>query len=265
MSKQTKLAQYRLLKRIASPLSRLEQRFPNSPAIRAASARLSFIRSVYGVYILNMPGDRTFELCATGYGRFISDAIAAQEKPFLFLDIGANLGLFSLLAARNPNCVQGWAFEPVPQTFEILKTNLARNRAERIAPVRGAITDIAREFVHLSFREQHSGLATITDEGAGTVTAPVITTQALDALVSRRDLAILAKIDVEGSEVGVLSVLRQTHLYPLIGEILVEVSERTLGSAKLETLLRMLREDGYRELSRAGPPDHYDARYGRRA
>jgi hypothetical protein len=88
MSKQTKLARYRLLKRIASPLRRLERRFPNSAAIRAAGARLSFIRSVYGVHILNMPGDRTFELCATGYGRFISEAIAAQEKPFLFLDIG---------------------------------------------------------------------------------------------------------------------------------------------------------------------------------
>jgi FkbM family methyltransferase len=161
--------------------------------------------------------------------------------------------------------VQGWAFEPVPQTFEILKTNLARNRAERIAPVRGAVTDTAREFVHLSFREHHSGLATIAEESAGTVAAPVITAQALDALVSRRDLAILAKIDVEGSEVGALSVLRQTDVYPLIGEILVEVSERTLGIAKRETLLRMLREDGYRELSRAGPPDHYDARYGRRA
>jgi FkbM family methyltransferase len=263
MSKTSKLARYRLLKRVASPLRRLERRFPNSAAIRAASARLSFIRSVYGVHILNMPGDRTFELCATGYGRFIPDAIAAQEKPFLFLDIGANLGLFSLLAARNPNFVQGWAFEPVPQTFETLKTNLARNRAERIVPVRGAVTDIAREFVHLSFREHHSGLATIAEERAGTVAAPVITAQALDALVTQRDLAVLAKIDVEGSEVGVLSVLRQTHLYPLIGEILVEVSERTLGVAKREALLRMLREDGFRELSRAGPPDHYDARYGR--
>src|SRR5690349_1315748 len=71
--------------------------------------RLGFMRSVYGPRLLVMPGDRTFELCVRGYGPFVAGAIAAQARPFVFLDAGANLGLFSLVAAQNLHCLRAIA------------------------------------------------------------------------------------------------------------------------------------------------------------
>ncbi len=50
-----------------------------------------FRKSFDGPYLLDTPGDRTFEFCVEGYGPFIADMIAAYDRKFLFLDIGANL------------------------------------------------------------------------------------------------------------------------------------------------------------------------------
>ena len=57
----------------------------------------------------------------------IDDLLAAIDKPFAFIDIGANQGLFSLVAARNPNCQKIVALEPVPTTYAKLQANLALN------------------------------------------------------------------------------------------------------------------------------------------
>jgi hypothetical protein len=85
----------------------------------------------------------------------------------------------------------------------------------------------------------------------------------LDGLLPDTSTRILAKIDVEGSGLDVLSTLRQTRFYSAIEEIIIEVSEVNLGIAGRRLLMAMLAEDGYEELSRAGAESHYDARYRR--
>ena len=80
------------------------------PRPRAAGA----VTSRYGVRMRANWKDRTFRYChyAT-YGRALSDYLAAQDHAFSFIDIGANQGLYSLLAAQNPYCKAVVAFEPV--------------------------------------------------------------------------------------------------------------------------------------------------------
>jgi FkbM family methyltransferase len=225
--------------------------------------RLSFARSVYGPYLWITPDDRTFELCITGYGRFVSGAIAAQDRPFVFLDIGANLGLFSLVAAQNPLCRRVIAIEPLPAIFRNLAANIRRNAAKNVEPVLGAVAPSSDQFVHLSFNERHSGMSKIVGERPGAVSAPALPAGKLDSLLPDVSKRIVAKIDVEGSELDVLATLRQTRFYPAIEEIIIEVSEVNLGIGGRRQLMAMLTEDGYEELSRAGADNHYDARYRR--
>ena len=227
------------------------------------ATRLSFVRSAYGPYLLNTPGDRTFELCVDGYGAFVSDAIARQDRRFVFLDIGANLGLFSLLAARHPQCEKVVAVEPLPDIFRNLEVNIRRNGAGKIEPILGAVSATEDRYASLSFDPRHSGMSKIVDRRSGSVRAPAISAERLDRLFPEPSDAIVAKIDVEGSEVDVLSTLRTTRFYGAIAEMIVEISERNLGSAKRSQLLNMLAEDGFEEMSRAGSPVHYDARYRR--
>jgi FkbM family methyltransferase len=225
--------------------------------------RLSFARSVYGPYLWITPADRTFELCITGYGRFVADAIAIQDRAFVFLDIGANLGLFSLLAARHPLCRRVIGIEPLPSIFRNLEANIRRNAAGKVEPVLGAVSLLSNDFVHLSFNERHSGMSKIVGARPGAVSAPTLSPAKLDSLLLDMGIPIVAKIDVEGSELDVLATLRQTHFYGAIEEIIIEVSEVNLGTAGRHRLMAMLAEDDYRELARAGAENHYDARYRR--
>lgn len=237
--------------------------FPGAGILRAIIGRILFVRSVYGVYLLDTPGDRTFELCVTGYGRFISDAIASRTDDFIFLDIGANLGLFSLLAAANPHCRKVVAFEPLQDIFRNFQANIARNGAAVISAVEGAVTSAPGLLVHLAYSPEHSGMAKIVDRRSGTVAARAISVRELDDLIPRSATPILVKIDVEGSEVDVMTALRKTASFPLVDEIIIEISEANLGPDRHDRLLGILAEAGFAELSRAGPPNHYDARYRR--
>ena len=258
-----RMARYYLLRSVASPIRFLRSLFPRWTALGELATRLSFVRSAYGPYLLNRPGDRTFELCVRGYGPFVADAIASQDRPFVFLDVGANIGLFSLLAARNPRCERVLALEPLPDVFGNLRANIDRNGAAKIEPILGAVGATAAADVYLLFDPRHSGMSKIVERQHGSVRAPVISAEMLDRLFPTPPSTVVAKIDVEGSEVDVLSTLRRTHFYSAIAEMIIEVSKRNLGSVKQGLLLEMLAQDGYEEVSRSGDPAHYDARYRR--
>lgn len=257
------MARYYLLRSVASPVRLIRSLFPGWTALDELATKLSFVRSTYGPYLLNRPGDRTFELCVLGYGPFVADAIASQDRPFVFLDVGANIGLFSLLAARNPHCERVLALEPLPEIFRSLRANIERNSAATVEPILGAVAATADADVYLSFDARHSGMSKIVERRQGCVRASVISADMLNRLFPTPPNTVVAKIDVEGSEVDVLSTLRRTHFYSAIAEMIIEVSKLNLGSAKQRLLLEMLAQDGYEEVSRSGDPVHYDARYRR--
>ena len=233
------------------------------PLFPRLADNLSFIRSVYGPALLIVPGDRTFEFCTHGYGPFISDAIQDQAQPFLFLDVGANLGLFSLLAARNPNCRRAIAIEPLTAVFPRLQANVRHDGRGNIETLHGALVAGRNEQIAMSFNPAHSGMSRVLGKGQAGILVPVISVKTLDEMLARDDERIVAKIDVEGSEIDVISVLRQTKHYLRVSDIIIEVSRHHLGEDGCKTLLQMLVEDGFAERSRAGDPQHYDAWYQR--
>ncbi len=251
-------AYYRLRLFLARVLGRLGWR-----SAAALADRLRFTRSAYGPELLIAPGDRTFDLSIHGYGRFVSDAIAGQGQPFVFLDIGANLGLFSLLAARNPNCRRVIAIEPLPPVFERLEANVKHSGAGTIELLRGAIHAASATSVAMSFDPAHTGMSKVLAAGSAGIVVPVIAADALDQRLDREGERIVAKIDVEGSEPDVIAVLRRMRSYSRLREIIIEISQSNLGAERRELLLRMLAEDGFAEHSRHGEPAHYDAWYRR--
>lgn len=128
----------------------------------------------------------------------------------VFLDIGCNIGIYSLAAARlNPNLLI-CSFEPVPEIFEQFARNLALNRmAGRIRAERLAVSDkcgqakmyvskgtISSSSLNPSFRE-HQGELTVE-----TVT--------VDEYLRINDIPDpdLVKIDVETQEPMVLEGMR---------------------------------------------------------
>lgn len=132
-------------------------------------------------------------------------------KSVYFLDVGANFGLFSLLAAKN--CKEGSkiiAVEPNPSLQDRIKDNLKRNkltRRVRIAPY--AIAEEKGEAA-LHIKATNLGRATLRDNDRQAVDGSIsVPTRPITDFLPKKndfDLSIL-KIDVEGFEDRALAPL----------------------------------------------------------
>ncbi len=216
-------------------------------------------RSVYGLWLdANYP-DKTFRYCLYGtYGSAFADYLAAIDQPFVFLDVGANQGLFSILAARNANCAAIIAIEPVQATWRLLERNLELNGLNgRARTVNAALTDhCGAGIIHL--KAAHSGMATLESRlgfpETGVETVALVDMEALDAMFPA-DLTVVVKIDVEGHEQVVLGQLLRSVHAPRINAILCEVDERWIDAHALRAQLDAA---GFMRFRKLGIRRHYD-------
>lgn len=83
---------------------------------------LSKIRCKYGIRLYADYDDATFKFYyfAT-YSFFYSNYLKNYPEKFVFIDVGANKGLYSILAAKNSSCEKVVSFEPIRSTFDYLK------------------------------------------------------------------------------------------------------------------------------------------------
>lgn len=144
------------------------------------------------------------------FSRFFDPKVkqVVSECRGLYVDVGANIGLYSILAAKNGCPVV--AIEPAEGTYRLLLENIVANRQEgRIEAIRAAAWS-SNEDLRLSYNYQLA-LRAIASEGEKVRGAT------LDSLLRGRKPALI-KIDVEGktAEVikGALRTLAQHH--PLI-------------------------------------------------
>lgn len=147
----------------------------------------------------------------------VPEFINAAERRFFeqssfgdgpIIDVGANIGLVSLVLARRFPDRTIHAFEPNPTTFETLEANIARNGAKKVSCHRYAVSD-ADGTVMFDNDPVKRGTASISKDGGGHAAEVPATT--LDSFAARHgitDIGLL-KIDVEGYETLVLRGSRQ--------------------------------------------------------
>ncbi len=217
------------------------------------------VRSAYGVLMVPNWQDTTFRYCIFGtYGRDLADLLLGQREDFVFVDIGANQGLYSLVAALNPRCRRVIAFEPVPTTHARLAANVALNGgAAKTALHLLAIADSAGE-VTINVAPDHTGTATLAGRegasGAGSVTIETIDAPLLDPLLAG-ELPMFVKIDVEGLEAVVIAELAKTPSFERVEAIFYEVDDRWASAGEIEALLRAA---GFTRFAKYGRGHHYD-------
>lgn len=217
------------------------------------------VRSAYGVLMVPNWQDTTFRYCIFGtYGSDLSDLLLGQREDFVFVDIGANQGLYSLIAAKNPMCRQIIAFEPVPATHARLAANVALNGgAERTVLHMLAIADSVGE-VTINVAEGHTGTATLAgregQSGQGGVTIKTVDAPLVDPLLAG-GLPMFVKIDVEGLEAVVIAELAKTASFARVEAIFYEVDDRWASAREIETLLRAA---GFTRFAKYGRGHHYD-------
>jgi FkbM family methyltransferase len=159
-----------------------------------------------------------------------------------FIDIGANIGLYSIALSKYFDRII--AFEANPITFKVLEANLALSETRNVRPFCEGVSSQMRCASLYTPIDGHLGWATLNANHHGAETIVAETTIHLDTLDSllkkagfEQDPISLIKIDVEGHEADVLQGAMGTlnRWGPIV---LVEVLAGTAGRESFEILNR---------------------------
>jgi FkbM family methyltransferase len=143
-----------------------------------------------------------------------------------FLDIGANVGVYTLLAASKIQNGTIYSFEALPKNSKRLEDNLKLNQFQQVKSYALAVSNSTGS-IALNLAEGDSMPFITTDATDDTIIVP---TDTLDNLLQDKclDNLTLAKIDIEGAEIlamkGATSLLKQQRPFVWILEILDSVN-----------------------------------------
>ena len=132
-------------------------------------------------------------------------------EPAIFLDVGANIGLYSCVLAGHKLVRSVIAFEPDRENFARLQANIALNALADVVEARHAAVGGGAGVVTLvPSGAANRGMSRIEPGADG---GYEVTSVALDAIVPLRGATIVLKVDVEGYEAQVLAGAEQLLLH----------------------------------------------------
>ncbi|MEW6077748.1 MAG: FkbM family methyltransferase [Thermodesulfobacteriota bacterium] len=130
----------------------------------------------------------------------------------VFLDIGANIGYYTVLAAAIAgNSGKVIAYEPDDENYRLLCENLCLNRALNVIPVQAAVSDRDGSG-HLFLSPDNKGDHRLYDSGDGRGSREIPVIHAGRHLRSITDRVNFIKIDTQGSEYRILNGLKDIIL-----------------------------------------------------
>lgn len=154
------------------------------------------------------------------------------ERSSVILDIGANTGIFALIAGAVNPAARIFAFEPVERVYDKLEHNIRLNKFN-ITPVKKALSDTDGTAIIYDDHEEHIYSVTVNKSlrSPGTDIRPVeISIMKLSTFIhdNRIDRIDLMKIDVETHEPEVLAGMEE-YLDMFRPAMLVEVLNDEAG------------------------------------
>lgn len=134
---------------------------------------------------------------------FMTDFLSKHNQGVV-VDIGAQVGLYSLTAKYNPGLTYH-SFEPYTGNYENLLDNITLNEIDNIVTYKLAVSDKIGESV-LNVCTSHMGLHTMGDNSQrfSNSQKTIIQTTTLDTIFAHEDNILYIKIDTEGYEYFIL-------------------------------------------------------------
>lgn len=191
------------------------------------------IRSRYGPLMCLRPDDYTNQCAVIGMDHVdyddVFNEVSQMTSGMAFIDIGANAGLFSMVAgSRVGPSGAVVAFEPSIRIFRDLVDNAVMNGLANFYPINAAIGSSLGLARFASDETRHSGGGHLDAEGTvqvlqvdGFVYGPILHT-----LIGDRPTVI--KIDVEGAEDLVVGALHDLLARHQVQKVIAEIDPRYL-------------------------------------
>jgi FkbM family methyltransferase len=230
---------------------------------RAAWRALTAVSDKQRIHSFRLPGGARFEYplaSAIGQdlfaGSFESAEVAfvrARLKPGdVVLDLGANAGLYTLIAAQAVGeSGHVYAFEPGERAVELLRNNLAINHVTNVTVIEAAVSNETGEASFAVANDTAlSSLAEISRDDQQIASWQTVRTVRLDDAVVQHGIPSVAfiKMDVEGAEKlaldGAPNLLSGTGTPLTILFEAFDQNTRAFGYTVRE-LLNMLQERGF--------------------
>ncbi len=136
----------------------------------------------------------------------VIDRLTKAGKRVLFLDVGGDIGTYSVAIARRFTSapVDVICFEPIPASCELIRDNIERNQlGGKVELIEVALMDEAQDNLCISLNVLAPGSSSVKGEGEEVM----VQADRLDHLLADRPGnydAVVLKIDVEGVEESVL-------------------------------------------------------------
>ena len=231
-----------------------------------------FCLSLYGVLIkrdFNGPNSVTFKYSLIGqYGKFFSKFLKKQKEASIFLDIGANLGIYTLVALRNSNIEKIYSFEPQAIPFKFLNENVDRNNGYNKCTTLnyGVSHKTKKSFLKIDNSDLGKSKLKVSSDGE-TIDKSQFPTETIFEdinIIGNKELSNLLnldlskkigiKIDTEGHELFVLEGLKNTNFWVNICWIFMEFSRK----ANHQKCLDFMSNEGFKIIKKVGNEEHYD-------
>ena len=222
----------------------------------------NIVYSRYGIPLTANYRDNTFRMYVIGgYGDFYWNRLKNFSFEFVYIDIGANQGLFSIAAAKNKFNKRVYSFEPVPEVFEKLKKNICLNKVEEKCFIINKAISNKNEKININFKSNHTGGSNLRTKKNISDKIQVIEIESINNeklckyIKDHNHSKLIIKIDVEGHELEVLKQLINSPIWENVIEIFYEVDERWVDPFKIEIILK---EAGINNFQKIGKGNHYD-------
>lgn len=140
------------------------------------------------------------------------------HKDDLFFDIGANVGVYTILASKVKNS-QTICIEPLPSTYEKLKDNIQINRLTNVTSLNIGLSSEKSKLYFTTDKDTMNGVALLSNKNT-----QEIDVDTLDNLARIHGIPKIIKIDVEGYESNIILGGKSTLINETVEVIILELN-----------------------------------------
>jgi len=211
-----------------------------------------------GQFVCDLRDTISKEVCFTGVYEPQETALVSHilQPGMNFVDVGANWGYFTLMAARLVGAGgRVLSLEPDPRMFRKLTGNLTRNQLPQVTALQIAAAATAGNLTLAGYDENDGnfGISRLVADGTASANLFQVETQPLDDLLDaqKMDSVDLMKMDIEGAEALALAGLKRSLAEGRVKRLLMELHPSQLleSGSSANQVMQMLLQSGYTALT----------------